>query len=314
MRMRLVVLAVGLLLASAGAGPAQPRPLFAFHSGFWTNLHHYLHARARANEPLDEALPAFSTDEQRRWAGAEDFYRRQYARRSLLFDDELVRIKAALREAAARPDLSGVTIPAALRSALEDVAPVYRRHFWERHAAANRAFEAAVAVYLRRDGEAIARRLAASFDATWPAAPIPVDLVHDAGPPGNAYTVSEPTQITVAAADPRHRGDATLEILFHEASHRWDARLMEDVRVVARQLGVRAPGALWHGLLFYNAGAITADRLASSGITGYEMYMHAQRTFDNPGWHDAIARHWRDFLDGRISRREAVARVLRDLS
>jgi hypothetical protein len=44
------------------------------------------------------------------------------------------------------------------------------------------------------------------------------------------------------------------------------------------------------------------------------MYMFAQKTFDAPGWHQAIARHWPEFLAGRIARTEAIARILRDLT
>ena len=44
------------------------------------------------------------------------------------------------------------------------------------------------------------------------------------------------------------------------------------------------------------------------------MYMFAQKTFDFPGWHQAIARHWPPYLAGSISRREATARIVRELA
>jgi hypothetical protein len=182
---------------------------------------------------------------------------------------------------------------------LEAAAPIYRKHWWMDHNTANQRFINALQPLLKQHGRAIASRLAASFDAAWPAMPIRVDVVHDAGPPGNAYTISEPTLITIGASDPRHRGLAALELVFHEASHRWDTVRMKDVSDVARGLKLRAPPRLWHGLLFYNAGVITNDVLAKAGMADYEMYMFAQKTFDFPGWHQAIAR------DGRHSSREA---------
>ena len=44
------------------------------------------------------------------------------------------------------------------------------------------------------------------------------------------------------------------------------------------------------------------------------MYIFAQKTFDFPGWHQAIARHWPPYLAGSISRREATARIVREIA
>jgi hypothetical protein len=278
------------------------------------NLHHYLHALARPGGALSEAIPANATaEERRRWTEAVEHYKLQYGKRSLLFDEELVRIKQALVTAGSSDDLRDAAVAPAHRAVLEAAAPIYRKHWWTDHDSANQRFITALRPLLKQHGHVIASRLAASFDATWPAVPIRVDLVHDAGPPGNAYTISDPTLITIGTSDSRHRGLAALELVFHEASHRWDSVLMKEVSEVAGGLMRRAPPGLWHGLLFYNAGAITKAALAKAGVSGYEMYMFAQKTFDFPGWHQAIARHWPDFLDGSVARGEAIARILRDL-
>jgi hypothetical protein len=184
---------------------------------------------------------------------------------------------------------------------------------WSAHDKANRAAITASRALVAKYGGAIAPRLAASFDSTWPAQPIRIDLVHDAGPPGNAYTVSQPTHVTMAAADPRYQGIDVLEILFHEASHRWDAILMNEVDEAAKQQNVRPPRDLWHALLFYNAGAITSDALAAAGIRDYQIYADKQKLFGRV-WQmrPAIARHWPAFLAGTISRQEAIARIVRE--
>ena len=309
------MLAVLLLCTHSTGAHVRQSELFDFHSAFWMNLHHYLHALARPGGALSEAIPANATaEERRRWTEAVDYYRVQYGKRSLLFDEELVRIKQALATAGSNADLAAAALAPAHRALLEAAAPIYRRHRWADHDTANQRFRAALQPLLKQHGQVIASRLAASFDTTWPAAPIRVDLVHDAGPPGNAYTISEPTLITIGVSDSRHRSLAALELIFHEASHRWDAVLMKDVSDVAGSLMRRAPPGLWHGLLFYNAGAITHDALAKAGVGGYDMYMFAQKTFDFPGWHEAIARHWPGFLAGTVSRGEAIARILRDLA
>ncbi|HUE86055.1 MAG TPA: hypothetical protein VMO26_08255 [Vicinamibacterales bacterium] len=225
----------------------------------------------------------------------------------------MVRIRQELVTAGSSDSLQDATLAPEHRKTLETVAPIYRKHWWADHEAENQRFIGAVQDLVKRHGTAIAGRLTASFDTTWPVQPVRVDVVRDAGPPGNAYTISEPTLIAIGAGDPRHRGLAALELVFHEASHRWDSVLMKNVSDVARDLKIRAPGGLWHGLLFYNAGAITTDALTKAGVGGYEMYMLAQKTFDFPGWHQAIARHWPAFLAGDISRNEAIARILRDL-
>jgi hypothetical protein len=311
--MRISLLACVLLASSTQADGRQQR-LFDFHSAFWMNLHHYLHALARPGGALPDVVPTSAADDERqRWTDAVDHYRLHYGKRSLLFDEDLVRIKQSLITAASSADLRDTALTPEHRRVLESAAPLYRQYWWAEHDAANRRFIAALQPLLEQHGRAIATRLAGSFDSRWPTTPMRVDVVHDAGPPGNAYTISEPTLITIGASDPRHRGLAALELVFHEASHRWDSVLMKEVGESARDLKLRAPPGLWHGLLFYNAGAITSDALTTGGVSGYEMYMFAHRTFDFPGWHQAIARHWPGYLSGSISRTEAIARILRDL-
>jgi hypothetical protein len=296
---------------------AQDRALFDFHSAFWSNLHTYLHALTRANAPLQESLPATATvGERQQWEAALAVYRQDYGKRSQLFDAALVRAAVALAAAGSNPSLGDAKLAVEHRAALESAAPVYRRYFWSAHDNENRRFIAAMAPLLKQHGGAIARRLSASFDATWPARPIPVDVVHDAGPPGNAHTVSDPPRITIGAGDRRHQGLAGLEVMFHEASHVWDVVLMKGVNDAAGRLAVRAPRDLWHALLFFNAGVITADTLTAAGVTDYRLYADVEGMFDRSykGWRPAIAKHWTEFLAGRLSRDDAITNILREIA
>jgi hypothetical protein len=303
-------------LTKAPAVAAQPS-LFEFNSSFWINLHHYLHALARVPGALMEELPATaSAAERERWNTAVASYRERFGKRSLLFDEELVDAKARLAMAGDADSLAAAKLPDAHRDILESAAPIYRRYWWKTHDAANRRFIDALRPLLARHGASVAKRLAGTFGATWPASPIRVDLVHDAGPPGNAYTISEPTTITVAATDPRHQGNASLEALFHEASHRWDATLMQEVDAAAARLGVRSPRNLWHGLLFYNAGSIVSDALRAAGVADYRMYMESEQMFDRAyrGMRPAITTHWPAFLAGNLTRQQAIERIVRDVT
>jgi hypothetical protein len=312
-----IVTALLLVLAWSGAG-RQAR-LFELHSAFWINLHHYLHALARPNGPLRETLPAATTPaEHDAWNAAVATYRERYGRRSLLFDDLLVRAKLALvaADAGAQDPPGDRDLPEPMREALRAAAPVYRRHVWAAHADANRVAIAEAERLLARHGAAIAPRLAASYGDAWPSTPIRVDVVHDAGPPGNAYTLSAPTHVTIAAADPRHSGLHLLEVLFHEASHRWDATLISEIEAAARQQDVAAAGDLWHALLFFNAGAITADALRDAGVAGFEMYADKERLFAGrwASWRPVIAAHWMPFLAGARTRQDVIAAIVRDLA
>jgi hypothetical protein len=272
---------------------------------------------ARSGAPLVEPLPESATaGEKGQWTAAIQHYRERFGARSPLFDDELVKINLALSDVKAGASIAGVDVRLEHRAVLESAAPIYRKHRWPEHDAANRRFISALEPLLKQHGAAIAKRLAATFETTWPSRPIRTDVVRDAGPPGNARTNSEPTHITIAATDPRHQGLAALEVIFHEASHKWDATLMKDVEDAARRLNVRPPPTLWHGLLFFNAGRITADALAAAGLRDYVLYMDTQGMFDRAyrGMRPAITRHWTAFLDGKVSRAEATERILRELT
>src|SRR5262245_29351336 len=130
----------GLLFASAAAivaaavcPAAQPEALFEFHSNPWLNLHHILWARGEPAAP-----PAGMTDADRSaWNEGIAFYA-PYAKRDLLFDQELVKIKAALHGVETNTNLDGVGIDAGVKATLERLMPIYRRYWWPAHDRTNR--------------------------------------------------------------------------------------------------------------------------------------------------------------------------------
>lgn len=305
----------GVVMVLACPVGTQAPALFSFHSAFWMNLHFYLHALARTSAPITEPLPDATPSERDAWTKAVAAYAERHGSQSLLGTRSLIILTGQIAGAESSPSLAKTMIPAESREVLEPVAPVYRRHLWTSHDAANRQFISRLQSMLDRHGAAIANRVASSYGTSWPDEPVRVDVVPDAGRPGNAHTTIYPTHIKIAATDPRHVGFAALEMIFHEASHAWGSLLIKDVNDSAARLGKPSPENLWHALLFFNAGFITADVVRSAGNERYEMYGDVQGVFDRllKGARAPIGEHWPMFLSGRISRQEAILRIVRAL-
>src|SRR2546427_7691358 len=81
-----------------------PLPVFEFHSGFWTNLHHFLYQQARLKR-LGESAPgkgsaappsggepvrtnSLTPEEQAAWSGAVAYYEKNLADKDLLFNGD----------------------------------------------------------------------------------------------------------------------------------------------------------------------------------------------------------------------------------
>jgi hypothetical protein len=167
----------------------------------------------------------------------------------------------------------------------------------------------AAAARLRAHEDSIATRLARLYQNEWEK-PFPVDVVSFASFTG-ASTVTEPHHINISAVDSSYRGDAGIEMVFHEASH----TIIDSERDVIRRalsdsatIGTsRPPRDLSHVLLFYTTGRVTQQRLAQTG-TNYEPYMYNEGLFER-SWHDLrapVERHWQPYLEGRTSLVDAL--------
>lgn len=307
MRSALALLALAFLAASPSPAPAPP--LFTFHCNEWVNLHHFLRAAGRGM-PLD--LGALTPDERATWDRAVALYGGSYSQRDVLFDDGMVAIKNALRGFAGAATLAPqAALPEDLRTALNAAEPVYRAHWWPAHDAANRAWIAAVEPLVARYGRALAAGVAAAYDETWPDDPIPVDLSVQAGPVG-AYTTAAPTATTISATDLGYQGRASLEMVFHEASHRWGRRLYVAVDEAAKARHREVPPQLWHAVLFYNAGELTRRALAGTA-PAYVEYAEAQKVYPalcGEGCRARVAAAWDPHLAGTVSWRQAIENLV----
>jgi hypothetical protein len=292
---------LGILVWIASAVlAAQQRPqLFTFHSNAWLNLHHYIRAAARGGP----APTGLTPDEQKQWLAGVEFYK-PYAERDVLRDDGMVAIASALRAAEGKKSLDGIAIDGPLKATLERVMLVYEMRWWPEHDRANREWIAAIVPLLERHGAALSQSITRVYGVTWPAEPMHVDLSVAAGPVG-AFSVNG--HITISSSDPSYRGNAALEMVFHEASHEF-AGLIQPVNRIAVEQQVTVPPQLWHAVLFYTAGELTRRELNANGID-YALYggVGLYNNLCGTGCRDKLAEHWTPHLDGRRSIPEALS-------
>ncbi|MHB8873499.1 MAG: hypothetical protein ACYC8T_07410 [Myxococcaceae bacterium] len=250
----LAVLVLASSCVSAPLKKAEEAPLFAFHEGFWLNLHQLLLAEGR---PHRRPVPGPAHDGAR-WVESIGFYRGDYSQRFFL-DDDLAKVNLQL----ASEDASALSpsVGPGLRTALERVAPEFRGSEWPEDLRRSQEWVAQVQPLLARFGRPLAAEVARVFRTPWPGEPLRVELSKQAGPFG-AYTVGPPALITMSTADPGYQGAASLEMLFHEASHTLDVPLTQALEKECAKRGVPVPEHLDHALLFYSVGELARRQLA----------------------------------------------------
>jgi hypothetical protein len=287
-----------------------------FHSSFWLNLHHTLYAAAWARRPeagtlraRAGALPApldapLSDDERQAWNAAVDFYDKELANRDLLFDQRLSKIKPAL----ARGDITAVDVGDDLRKVLQQTAPVYRKHYWPAHDRTNRAWIEATVASIREVAPDVIAKLERFYGVPWLDPPIRVDVVWIANRQG-AYTTTEPVHAVVASGEPDHKGWHSVELVFHEISHKLIYPLQGEI---AKALGdaVKQHRDLWHVVQFYLTGAAVQQTLRARKIDYTPLLYQGLIDRAWPQYRDVVEKVWRVYTDGDIGRDEAVRRTV----
>jgi hypothetical protein len=256
-----------LLLIAGSIIPAQQAVIFEFHSGFWVNLHQYLYDQAP-----DEKAPATGSPA---WREAVDYYRRELVKHNLL-DDDMAVINSRLSQAGGGP---APGVDGALAEVLRKVAAEYRKEFWPKHDEANRAWIAAVQPLIEKYGDRMKNDIASAFQTRWPAEPVRTEVSAKAGWAG-AYTTNGPTLITVSSTNPDYQGLASLERLFHEASHSLDVGVN---RALSAELAARK-------LLFQRRGF------------GHAV-LHGRRDCQAPSWRLSTLRRQTWNSGARLARR-----------
>lgn len=313
------LLAWGALYATAYALPERSSvevartTSFVFYSDALINLHDFLvwNARSRESvEPAAECLARQAAIPRAAFAAALAHYQ-VFARPS---GDRLL---LALRYRLAGYGDLGLADPAAVEAAMERLAPaatVYAHCWWPAHDARNRRWIAQLQPLLDTHGPALHARLATLYGKA-PARPLPVDVV-GYGSFSGADSVTDPDHLLVSSLRPSNQGHAALEIVFHEASHtlfgpRIEGPLWQALQAAARDRHVTLPADFWHALLFRTTGDAVRAQLSTVGID-YLPYIDSQGLFERSwgGFRTPLERHWQPYLDGKLSRADALSRLV----
>lgn len=310
-------LATSTLVAQDISELALAQHPFRLYSAFWPNLHHVLWAEASARRPSSEGTLAGSlpqpltanltADERRAWEGAVSYYDREIAVLHPLFEMGPIR-KALL---AAKEELPTAGLKPAHRQALTAAAPVYRKYWWPAHDRANRAWMIDSMSKVASLSPAVPERLTRLYGTPWFTSSVRVDVVPIASREG-AFTSIDPApaHITISSNSPVIVDWTAAEILFHESSHALVHPIIDAFAAESKAQGKNTRD-LWHVALFYMTGEVVRQALAERGIT-YEPYLYKTGLFDR-AWLQfkaPIEIHWKAYVNGEVSRDDAIKRIV----
>lgn len=244
------------------------RTIFIFHTNeFWLNLHHFLYVLGRAankerdaareavaGAPADEAsgLAKLSATEQTIWREAVASYAATTSKKDIIFDEPLPALTHALAQAGDGKILTGSKVDPATATTLERVAPIYRKAWWKKHAATNRAWQKTVRALVSRHGAAVLAFITGAYQLPWPSAGFPVHVSGYSNWAG-AYS-TDGNLLVLASQNPSTQADYGLETIFHEGMHQWDDQVFEILRAQAIKVNKLFPRGLQHSLIFFTAG------------------------------------------------------------
>ena len=306
------------LAANLGAQEAPPKSMFVFQNNFWLNLHQFLRGEVyRSNAKIAPGLDPASLNESGRaaWAGALAGYQ-DLARRNLIFDETLRRIANTLATAADTDQLPDGLLEPGIAAALNAAAPIYRARIWPARQRDNELWIASARKLLEQHEAAMAPGIALAYQIPWPSEPILVDAVGECGP-ASAITHDGPrgfaAHTQAGAASPRNTGDAPLELLLHEAAHAdgVEDRIIAMLNAAAAKQKLQAPENLWHAVIMFTSGTLARRELARTGAEPYVPYAYKYNQY-TPKERSALERDWQPYLDGRLSREEALEKLVRD--
>jgi hypothetical protein len=294
------------------------QPPFSVYSSFWPNLNNVLWAEAWARRPaskepspagaLPEPLAAnLTADERAAWDAAVKYYDDEIADLHPLFEMGPIR-KVML---AASADLPATGLAPEHRRTLTAAAGVYRKHWWPGHDFANREWVKDPLSKVAALSPAVPERLVKLYGTPWFTQPVRVDVVRVTSREGAFTSIDPPpAYITIASGNPNTTGWMAAEILFHESSH---ALAMPLLQAFARELQAQGKASrdLWHVALFHLTGEVVRQTLQARNIA-YEPYLYKTGLFDRawPQYKSAIETHWKPYVDGKVTRDEAIRNVV----
>ena len=290
---------------------------YAFYSNFWINLHHFLFQQAQQEDGRPMAGGRLlSRDEFQKIDGAIDWYRDNFAKRSLLMDRQLYAVKRALIRFEENDLPRSDAIVEAHLAHLKAAAPVYRKHYWPRHDRQNRDVVAWHRDRIRAMENKVLDRISELAEEPWPEEIIRVDLTWDANWAG-AYCTVQPLHavLTSRTGGPRNTWPpgGWLELLFHEPSHALidpgPSAVGETLKEESGKLGYDGADQLWHAVLFLFSGTAVQEALQQEGVAHQPM-MITEKIFG--GYQPAVNNGFADYISGEDDMRTAARKTLRE--
>lgn len=282
---------------------------FEIHNSFWVSLHQTLLAEAGGYDDLD--LSVLSQPEADAWNAAVEAYRDAVDRGSPHWAPPMIATSDALTQVADDASILGVDPPMA--DALESVADIYRKHWWNAHSKANSFFISLVSGMLEESAAELIGAHESVYGETWPGR-IRVYVAPYGGALG-AYTMEGDLGgwiATVSSLDSGHHGLEALEIIFHESSHSIvhprSGTVSEALRMAAGE-GNEPPRDLWHAILFATTSELVRRYLEERGIE-YTPFAEDLLTRAWPQYREPIETHWYPYLDGEGTLEAAIANVV----
>jgi hypothetical protein len=305
----LVVTAAMLLTHASATELVLEQPPFVVYSAFWINLHHVLLTEA-ATRQSQAAIETLTSDERRTWNAAVEYYGQELVARNPLF--EMGPIRKALIAAAEVPGTSGLAD--AHRSHLLAAAPVFRKYWWRDYDATNRDWAAEVMKRVASLSPGVPDRIAALYGNGWIARGIRVDVVPTASREG-AFTTTDPAPAHITISSRRWAMDdwTSVEMLFHETSHALALPIVQAFAAESQAQG-KDSRDLWHVALFYMTGEAVREALARRKVP-YEPFLYSTNMFTRawPQFRGIVETYWKSYVNGEISRDDAIKRSVADL-
>lgn len=330
-RLRVTVLIYTSLLVLAGSSlnlcasqskakvVVRSTPIFNFHDDeFWLNLHHFLYVLGRAeNKTRDSARAAVSaapadqqqgmarltTQEQATWKEAVLNYAAGPAKKDLVFDDPLPAVTLALAKAGDAKSLEGVE--PSIAAVLVRAAPIYRKAWWSKHQAANKAWRKEIEGLVKRYGTLVLSFITKAYGMEWIARGYDVHLSAYCNWAG-AYSTTGNLLVVSSLAE-GNQGTMGLETVFHEGMHQWDDSVDAALKEQARRINKPVPDRLSHALIFFTAGEAVRHLVPAhtpyadkSGV--WQRGMTRER--------EVLTELWKPYLEGHGTRDEAFAAII----
>ena len=317
------------LNASALVSPAtcadSAAPTLVMRSGFWLNLHNFLHKEAKRVARVDNdgtgargnveadtlGLRPLTPDEQVRWGRALQYYAPMVAPGMMMPTDSLVLlIEAPL---ALLPDdvppTAGV-VDATLATRLADVADIYRAVWWPIHKRHDDAWLASARTLVDRYQGCVYPRFARVFQSAWPDS-IRVDASVYATWFGAYATRARGPHVTVSSNAIGNLDSYALETVLHESAHAGGLldRLDSAIAARAAERNVTPMRELSHLVLFYTAGEVVHDVLPTHIHYADRFGVWSQnKTAAN--LRETIAAAWQPYMRGEMSLAVAIDRLV----